>query len=131
MIGDFTVWVFLVGIIQVALPIIAAHYSYVIYRHNRLAKAWSAVTVALILFAVNRIAALINEFNYLPEFTGHIKLIDQVFLPFFVGILLIWGLWTMKNHFETFDIIEKKIAQKAKLFGKKSVKKKSKRKKKK
>jgi len=107
------------GFVQFVLPLIAAYFSYVIYKHNRLATAWWAVTVALILLAFNRITAIINEFNFLPEFAGHVKLLDQVMFPLIISLLLIWGLWTMKKSFESFDVVERNISKKAAIFAKK------------
>ncbi len=99
-------------LLQILIQLGALYASYIIYKYNRLNKAWLAVTLALFLMTLRRVTALLIELGILTQLQGPIKFADSILLPFVISIFLFAGLINMKKQFETFDIIEKKIDNK-------------------
>ena len=99
----------ILGFLQIILQALAAYFSYLIFRFNRLNYAWLSVTMALILMTFRRITALIIELGLIPQMTGTISMVDRIILPTIISILLLIGLWSMFKNFENFDVVEKKV----------------------
>ena len=106
----------ILGVLQIIIQFIAAYFSYVIYKYNRLSKAWLAVFLALMLMTVRRFIVLFVELNIRAELSEPLQFIDDIILSLFVSIFLFVGLFAMKKSFETFEIIEKKTKRKLKHF---------------
>ncbi len=100
------------GAVQIIVQLVAVYFSYVIYKYNRLNKAWLAITLALILMTIRRITASAIEFGAFANLSGPLQFVDRVGLPSLISILLLLGLWSMKNQFESFDVIEKNVKYK-------------------
>jgi hypothetical protein len=96
------------GFLQIIFQAIAAYFSFVIYRFNRLNKAWLFVTFALILMTFRRITASLIEFSLISNFSGTIALLDRIILPFLISIFLFLGLWAMLKNFESFEVVATK-----------------------
>lgn len=108
----------ILGILQIVIQFVAAYFSFIIYKYNRLNKAWLAITVALAIIAFRRITALTIELGVFAELGGTIEFVDRILLPFVISVLLFGGLWSMKKSFESFEVVEKRVREKIPFFGK-------------
>lgn len=104
--------------LQILIQIVAIYFTYVVYKYNRLNKVWLSVTVALALMTVRRIIALGIELEIFAN-SEAIEFTDRALIPLAVSTLLLGGLWSMKRSFESFEILEKKVREKALKMGKK------------
>ncbi len=95
------------GVLQIIIQIVAAYFSYKIYKYNRLSKAWLAVFLALIVMTFRRFTALAINLGVLKQFSGSIQFIDSIGLPFIISVFLLIGLWSMSRSFENFEVVEK------------------------
>jgi hypothetical protein len=95
--------------------IIATYLSYVIYKYNRVSKAWLAVTLAFLLIIFRRSLGFAINLDLFTTLGPTLKSIENTLL-LIISILYILGFWSMKKSFETFDIIEKKTRKKIKHF---------------
>ena len=109
---------YILEFIQIVVQFTAAYFSYVIYKYNRLCKAWLAVVVGLVLMAFRRVTALLIELSGAPTSTDPVRFLDRVLLPFAISVLLLWGLWSMKKNFESFEVVEKRVSEKVKSLNK-------------
>ncbi len=109
---------YILELIQIVVQFTAAYFSYVIYKYNRLYKAWLAVVVGLVLMAFRRVTALLIELSRAPASTDPVRFLDRVLLPFTISVLLLWGLWSMKKNFESFEVVEKRVSEKVKSLNK-------------
>ncbi len=109
---------FIAGILSIIGSIIAAYLSYAIYKYNRLNKAWLAVTIAFVLIVFRRGIGFATDFGLLPELSKILKSVEGILL-LVISLLYIWGFWSMKKSFETFDVIEKKVGEKIKEMSRK------------
>jgi hypothetical protein len=112
---------FTMGILSIIGSLIAAYLSYIIYKYNRLSKAWLAVTVAFVLIIFRRGIGFISDFELLPEWRFFLKTTESILLVV-ISLLYIWGFWSMKKNFESFEVVEKKVKDKINLLGKKDKK---------
>jgi uncharacterized membrane protein len=100
----------------VIIQLAAVHFSYEIYRFNRLHNQWLAVTVALILMACQGAFALIFELGYLRNLAGLVSVLNRVTLPLIISLFLLAGLWSMKRNFEKFEVIHQTTCEKLRQF---------------
>jgi hypothetical protein len=103
-------------IVQIVLQFSAVYLSFVIYRYDRLSKAWLALTIALFFMGLRRLYTLGTELNVLGSPADTLGVVDRIVLPIFVSAFLAWGLWSMKNDFERFEVVQKAAADKAAKF---------------
>ena len=95
--------------------IIAAYFSYEIYKYNRVDRSWLAVTAAFVLIIFRRGMGAAYDLGFFPELGEALKSAEGALLVL-ISILYIWGFWSMKKRFESFDIVEKEAGKKAKAF---------------
>lgn len=101
---------------HIILNFVAAYFAYVIYKYNRLAKAWLAVVMALVVIGFNGIGELYIQLDLFPQLSGTIQFITLALLPFTFSVLLVWGMLSMKKNFEHFEILQMHSKRKAKSF---------------
>jgi uncharacterized membrane protein YqhA len=114
MLSDFGV---LLGLVQVLVLFVAAYFSYAIHLHNRVSRAWLAVSAGLVLMALHQAAILLVGAGYVTAPKGALWKVSGVLLPFVYSLLLALGLMYMKRNFERFEILEKRAREKMKAFG--------------
>jgi hypothetical protein len=103
--------------------LIAAYFSFVIYRYNRQSKSWLAITLALSILFVRRVIGfyiIAYDTGYIEDITNFL---DRPLIPLIVSILFLLGLYGMKKNFESFEVLKDKVQAKLKVF-KRRVKKK-------
>ena len=100
---------------SVFVLMVAVHYSYIIYKYNRIHTPWLAVTVALGLMTFQNITFLLIDMGYLSEYAIP-QVMSRITLPLLIAVFLAAGLYTMKQNFEKFDFIDSKAVDKAKKF---------------
>jgi len=105
----------IIGIFSIIGSVVASYLSYIIYKYNRLAKAWLAVTAAFVLIIFRRGLGFVTEFGFLPEARSTLKFIEGILL-LVISVLYIWGFWSMKKNFEKFEVVEKRAKEKIELF---------------
>src|SRR3989344_3503151 len=108
-------WNLVFGILSIIGSILAAYFSYGVYRYNRLSKAWLAVTVAFILVILERCIRFIADVGYFSDLKLTLDSLEGSIL-LIVSVLFIWGLSSMRKNFEKFDVVEKKAGEKAQNF---------------
>ena len=107
---------FILRIVYILIQLAAVHYSYIIYRYNRLHNQWLAVTVALMLMACQGVLALIAQLEWMPELTYLVQVLNEVTLPLIISLFLLAGIWSMKRNFEKFDIVDNRMRDKIRKF---------------
>ena len=113
---DLNILSFLAGVQALAL-FATAYYSYAIYRHDRLTKVWLAFTAGVSLLGIDK---LVESF-LLPGPDSSQLITVTVHILFTIGyFLVLGGIRGLKMSFENFEHIERKTAEKAKAFGKKT-----------
>ncbi len=103
---------------HIILNFIAAYFSYVIYKYNRLSKAWLGVVIGLVIIGFNGIGELYIQLGLFPDFAPEIRFATLALFPFIFSVFLVWGMISMKKNFEHFEFLEKRYSGKAKSFGK-------------
>jgi TM2 domain-containing membrane protein YozV len=106
------------GIVQVVVLFIAAYFSYAIHTHNRVSKAWLAVSTGLVLMGLHRLFSLLVGMGALPGQSIDTANMMDVGLPLIYSLLLAAGLMYMKGNFERFEILESRAREKFKAFHK-------------
>lgn len=109
---------------HVILNLMSAYFAYVIYKFNRLSKAWLNVVVGILIIATSGILAFIIQLGVFPESAQLLQFWALVALPFVFSVNLLLGMISMKNNFEKFEILEKQYSERAKMFNKSGKKKK-------
>jgi len=107
---------FVLRIVYILIQLAAVHYSYIIYRYNRLHNQWLAVTVALILMACQGVLALFAQLGWIPGLTYLFQVLNEVTLPLIISLFLLAGFWSMKRNFEKFDVIDNRMRDKIRKF---------------
>lgn len=97
--------------------LIAAYYAYVIFKCNRLQKAWSGIIFALVLFALREIINFFVDMG-LIEINITYEIFDHFIFPVLISVSIAIALMAMKKSFETFDVVEKKVQEKAQALSK-------------
>ena len=93
----------------------AACESYSIYKFNRLKKGWLSITGALILMAASSVFGLLIQEGSIATNPSIIALYT-VWLPVLTALFLFAGIQSMLKSFESFDIVEKQVGDKAAKF---------------
>ncbi len=104
------------SVINVIIQFTAAYISYRVYSFNRASKGWLAITGALLLMAIRRVTAFMISYDAFGGATQVISTLDRLFLPFTISVLILIGLWSMLKNFETFEVVEKDVKEKARKF---------------
>ena len=99
------------GLLQLA----AACESYSIYKFNRLKKGWLSITGALVLMAASSVFGLLIQEGSIAANQPIIALYT-VWLPMLIALFLLAGIQSMLKSFESFDIVEKQVGEKASEF---------------
>jgi len=107
---------------QIALLLIAAYFAHRIYTFNRIANVWLAVPIGLGLLAFRQ-TLILFKIDFLENLYGQFIVIDTVFVPLMISILLAGGMWVLVKSFENFDVIERDVEDKVKNFSKNKKKK--------
>jgi hypothetical protein len=100
----------------IIIQLATVHYSFIIYRYNRLHNQWLAVTVALVLMVCQGFIALFAQLGWMPGLTYLVQVLNEVTLPLIISLFLLGGLWSMMKNFEKFDVIDRKMMVKMKKF---------------
>ncbi len=106
-----------VSIISIIASIMAAYYGVTIYKYNRLNKGWLGVPAATTIAILARALPSLRDFGFVSLSAQDFQLLNYSVL-ITTSILAAWGLWSMKKSFESFDIVEKKVREKAEAFNK-------------
>ena len=93
----------------------AAYSSYVIYKYNRLKKGWLSITGALILMTASSVLGLLIQEGSIAANPSIIALYSA-WIPVLTALFLLIGIQSMMKSFESFDIVEKKVGDKASKF---------------
>lgn len=109
---------FVVAVFSILGCFLAALHSFLVYKSSRLSRAWLAVTYGMILFSIDRLIVFSDEFGIFNDLIPTVLKTWSGVLVLLATGLLIWGFWSLRHSFETFDVIEKKSREKAKLFEK-------------
>ena len=107
-----------ISISMLFLSLIATWLSYKIYKYNRLSRGWLSITLAFTLVAFSRILSFSEDLGIFLELNKSVLKIWDVILLILINILFITGLLSMLRSFESFDIVEKKVQEKLKIFRK-------------
>jgi len=103
----------IVGILSILLSVVAAWYSYEIYKSNRLTKGWLAVTLAFVIMIIRRVIGFFSGDYPDLEVRNYMKMTEFV-LQIVISLLYIYGFWVMKKRFENFDVVENETETKIK-----------------
>jgi hypothetical protein len=101
------------GAFSIVFQLSAAYIAYSIYRFDRMSKWWLVIVFAFILMGVRRVFALWGDFSLLV--VGNEVYFDRS-LAFLTSLLVNIGLWSMMKSFHSFDLVAKKVRDKAKKF---------------
>jgi hypothetical protein len=91
--------------LQIIFLFTAAYFSYQVWKYERVAKVWLVVGAALSLMALRRMVVLFKV-NLFEDLLLQFTLIDRVFLPFVISLVLVWSFWTLSNHYKRFGVIQ-------------------------
>ncbi len=105
-----------IGILSLIIQFSAVYFAYKIYLFNRLGKGWISIIVAFIIMGLRRVTALLIELGFMPAYSGAIKTLDTLWLPFIITILIAIGIYSMLGNFENFEVVEKNLRNKLKKF---------------
>ena len=104
----------LLGALQVVTQAFAFYFAYKIYNHNRVNKAWLAITLALAIMTWWRVASLTLE--VIDVSTTQLETVERVLLPLLVSALLLLGLGDMSRRFDDFAVLDQNVARKVEAF---------------
>ena len=104
-----------IGTTSIIGSIIAAYLSYVVYTYNRTSQTWLAVTMAFIVIVFYRTIVFATDFGLYGLSSSFLKSVEGVLFVIIIT-LFIWGFWSMKRSFETFDVVEKRARKKIRAF---------------
>jgi|GEM_PF-2936922 hypothetical protein len=99
----------------------ATYFGYQIYQYNRLSKWWLALVLAFGIQTIRRLITTISDLGTTDALVNNSVLFDRS-LQLVISLLMFIGMWAMLKNFETFDVVEKKAADKIEKFSKTSKK---------
>lgn len=99
-------------LVAVAIQIVAAYFSFVIFRFNRLSTNWLALTWGIMFIALGTTLSILAEYDTVPAFTRELLFTGQIAIPILASLLMAFGLWGMKKNFEYFEVVEKEATTK-------------------
>ncbi len=105
----------LLGAFSIVFQLSAAFIAYKIYRFDRISKWWLMIVFAFILMGVRRVFALWSDFSLVDVSSA--VLFDRS-LAFLTSLLINIGLWSMLTSFRNFEVVAKRVRDKAKKFKK-------------
>ena len=88
-----------------------------LYKYNRTSKGWLAIVAYVAIGLVRTSYVFASDFGYFSEISNMLRTYDSIFL-LMINVLQIVGFWAILKGFEAFDIMEKKVKDKVKSFGK-------------
>jgi len=99
-------------LVAVAIQIVAAYFSFAIFRFNRISTNWLALTWGIMSIALGTIITVLAEYETVPGYTKELLFTGQIVLPILASLLMAFGLWGMKKNFEYFEVVEKEATTK-------------------
>jgi len=112
-----TTFFIIFSILDFILQCAAAVFSYQIYSFHRLSKAWLAVPIGFGLLALRRALSFLQGTGYLQNSVLS-PILESVFIPFIISLLLVIGIWAMYNSFQKFSLTEQEVSEKIATFKK-------------
>lgn len=101
--------------LAVALQVVATYFAWAIYKFHRMGTGWLAVIAAVILMAIRLILNFFLQTGVVPYTPFYLDLHDT-WLQLLISTFMLIGLYSMYKSFESFDIVGKKVAEKATRF---------------
>jgi len=101
--------------VSALLQLGAAYCSYVIYKYNRVKKGWLSITGAMILMAASSVFGLVIQGSSMAQNPAILSLYS-IWLPVLIALFMYMGIESMMKSFESFDVVEKQVGDKASEF---------------
>ncbi len=101
------------GVFAIVFQLSAAYIAYSIYRFDRMSKWWLFIVFAFVIMGVRRVFTLWADYSIVNVTS---EMIFDRGLAFLISVLINVGLWSMLKSFNSFDIVAKKVRDKAKKF---------------
>jgi hypothetical protein len=89
------------GLIQIAVQLVAVYLGYRLTRITGVFRAWSMVILAFILMTVRRVTAMMIQTGWISALAGSLAFIDQIVLPLAISVLLAVAMFDLIRLFES------------------------------